>query len=62
MKENTYTAFINEYKEGLGKEGFDITEHFNQRKKLHLLEVRSIGLKYIRHLETNPHFQTPLYL
>lgn len=33
MKENTYTAFINEYKEGLGKEGFDITEHFNQRKK-----------------------------
>jgi predicted small secreted protein len=33
MKEETYTAFINAYKEGLGKEGFDITEHFNQRKK-----------------------------
>lgn len=33
MKEEAYTAFINEYKEGLGKEGFDITEHFNQRKK-----------------------------
>lgn len=33
MKEQDYTAFINEYKEGLGKEGFDITEHFNQRKK-----------------------------
>jgi predicted small secreted protein len=33
MKEETYTAFINEYKEGLGTEGFDITEHFNQRKK-----------------------------
>lgn len=33
MKEKTYTAFINEYKEGLGTEGFDITEHFNQRKK-----------------------------
>lgn len=33
MKEDLYTAFINEYKEGLGKEGFDITEHFNQRKK-----------------------------
>ena len=32
MKETLYTAFINEYKEGLGKEGFDITEHFNQRK------------------------------
>jgi predicted small secreted protein len=33
MKEDLYTAFINEYKEGLGTEGFDITEHFNQRKK-----------------------------
>lgn len=33
MKEVHYTAFINEYKEGLGKEGFDITEHFNQRRK-----------------------------
>lgn len=33
MKEDIYTAFINEYKEGLGKEGFDITEHFNERKK-----------------------------
>jgi predicted small secreted protein len=35
MKEDLYTAFINEYKEGLGTEGFDITEHFNQRKKSH---------------------------
>ncbi len=33
IKEETYTAFINEYKEGLGTEEFDITEHFNQRKK-----------------------------
>ena len=33
MKEKTYTAFINEYKEGLGTEGFDITAHFNQRKE-----------------------------
>lgn len=33
MKEDTYTSFINEYKEGYGTEGFDITEHFNQRKK-----------------------------
>ncbi len=33
MKEELYTAFIKEYKEGLGTEGFDITEHFNQRKK-----------------------------
>jgi len=33
MREETYAVFINEYKEGLGTEGFDITEHFNQRKK-----------------------------
>lgn len=33
MKEELYTAFIKEYKEGLGKEGFDITEHFNRRKE-----------------------------
>jgi len=33
IKEDTYTSFINAYKEGLGTEGFDITEHFNQRKK-----------------------------
>ena len=33
MKETHYTAFINEYKEGLGKEDFDITAHFDERKK-----------------------------
>ncbi|MGB5507258.1 MAG: hypothetical protein WBM70_11310 [Sulfurovum sp.] len=33
MKEQTYNAFIAAYKEGLGKEDFDITEHFDQRKK-----------------------------
>ncbi|HSR74051.1 MAG TPA: hypothetical protein VLL31_04340 [Sulfurovum sp.] len=33
MKEELYTAFINEYKEGLGTEGFDIANHFDQRKK-----------------------------
>ena len=33
MKEDTYTSFIKAYKEGLGTEGFDITEHFKQRKK-----------------------------
>ena len=33
MKEELYTAFINEYKEGLGKEDFDITAHFEERKK-----------------------------
>ncbi len=33
MKEETYKAFITEYKEGLGTEGFDITAHFDQRKK-----------------------------
>ena len=33
MKEAHYTAFINEYKEGLGKEDFDISAHFEERKK-----------------------------
>ena len=33
IKEQTYNAFIAAYKEGLGKEDFDITEHFDQRKK-----------------------------
>ncbi|GIT99372.1 hypothetical protein [Sulfurovum sp. TSL1] len=33
MREETYTAFINAYKEGLGTEDFDIAEHFEQRKK-----------------------------
>ena len=33
MKEEHYTAFINEYKEGLGKEDFDISAHFEERKK-----------------------------
>ena len=39
MKEEAYTAFINEYKEGLGTEGFDITEHFNQRKKATITRI-----------------------
>ena len=33
MKEDIYTSFINAYKEGYGTEGFDMTEHFDQRKK-----------------------------
>ena len=33
LKEDLYTQFINDYKEGYGKEEFDMTEHFNQRKK-----------------------------
>lgn len=33
MKEDIYTSFINEYKEGYGTEGFDMTKHFDQRKK-----------------------------
>ncbi|MEY3001864.1 MAG: hypothetical protein RLZZ428_239 [Pseudomonadota bacterium] len=32
MKEETYNAFIQEYKEGLGNEGFDIADHFARRK------------------------------
>ena len=39
IKEELYTQFINQYKEGYGKEGFDMTEHFNQRKKATLLRT-----------------------
>ena len=41
MKEETYTAFINAYKEGLGTEDFDITEHFDQRKKATLTRTEA---------------------
>jgi hypothetical protein len=33
MKEETYNAFINAYKEGYGTNDFDLKEHFDQRKK-----------------------------
>jgi len=33
MKEDLYTAFIKEYKEGYGKENFDLIEHFKKRKE-----------------------------
>jgi hypothetical protein len=33
IKEDIYTQFINQYKEGYGKEGFNIEEHFNRRKE-----------------------------
>ena len=33
MKEDVYTAFIKEYKEGYGKEDFDLNEHFKKRQE-----------------------------
>ena len=33
MKDRDYSAFINEYKEGYGNEGFDLNDHFERRKK-----------------------------
>ena len=33
MKERVYAALIDEYKEGYGKEGFDMEEHFQKRNK-----------------------------
>jgi len=33
IKEDLYNAFIKEYKEGYGKEDFDMLEHFNRRKE-----------------------------
>jgi len=32
MKEDIYASFIASYKEGYGKESFDISEHFKQRE------------------------------
>jgi hypothetical protein len=39
MKEDTYAAFINEYKEGYGTEGFDLNGHFKRRKEATLTRV-----------------------
>jgi hypothetical protein len=33
MKESEYNAFIEEYKEGYGKDSFDIDAHFRKRKE-----------------------------
>ena len=37
IKEKVYASFINAYKEGYGKENFDIEAHFNERKKATLI-------------------------
>ena len=39
MKEDTYAAFIDEYKEGYGKEGFDMEAHFQRRKEATLVRL-----------------------
>ncbi len=33
IKEDIYNTFIKEYKEGYGKENFDISKHFKERKE-----------------------------
>ncbi len=33
MKESDYAAFIEEYKEGMEREGFDVEDHFRRRKE-----------------------------
>ena len=37
MKEDLYTSFIKEYKEGYGKEAFDLNKHFKRRKEATLI-------------------------
>ncbi len=39
MKEDTYAAFIDEYKEGYGKEEFDMEDHFRRRKEATLIRI-----------------------
>jgi len=41
MKESDYAAFIDEYKEGYGKEGFDMESHFIRRKEATLTRTVS---------------------
>jgi hypothetical protein len=49
MKEDFYNAFIKEYKEGYGKEEFDLNDHFKRRKEatltrevVHYFEVSTV--------------------
>ena len=49
MKDDDYAIFINEYKEGYGKENFDLNDHFKRRKEKtltrtvkHWFEVSSV--------------------
>jgi len=37
MKEDLYNAFIKEYKEGYGKEDFDMNDHFRRRSEATLI-------------------------
>jgi hypothetical protein len=37
--EKQYNEFINEYKEGYGKENFDMSKHFEKRKEATLKRV-----------------------
>jgi hypothetical protein len=39
IKEEKYNAFIKEYKENYEKDGFDLAEHFERRKKDTLTRV-----------------------
>jgi hypothetical protein len=41
MRENAYAAFIEEYKEGYGKEGFDMENHFTRRKEATLTRIET---------------------
>ncbi len=49
MKEDPYNAFIKEYKEGYGKEDFDLNDHFKRREEatltrevIHYFEVSTV--------------------
>jgi hypothetical protein len=39
IHENIYASFIHEYKEGYGKENFDLHDHFKRRKEATLTRV-----------------------
>jgi len=41
MKESEYNAFVDEYKEGYGKEDFDMADHFERRKQATLIRTET---------------------
>ena len=45
MLESEYAKFINEYKQGYGKDGFDLEAHFNNRKSA--TKHKSVSMFYL---------------
>lgn len=51
MKEEQYNAFVEEYKEGYGKKDFNLSEHFEKRKKATLSRTESYWFEILPEAE-----------